>query len=473
MMHVVRAAVIAAVSLAVSVEARAEFPSHALYVGAYGGGTVVLRDWDLGDAGKLPRVTPDSSGMLGARVGYHLLPQLAIELELAYLPLRTSSGNISSALGYNLDLLIHILRYNWSPVVEAGIGGYHSVGGDLGGDFDPRFHVGVGVRGLVTRWLAVRLDLREVVSDGFDRWGAHNLELTAGLDFFVWRAKLAPPDRDKDGVPDASDECPDTFGSAATRGCPDADHDGVADKDDHCPNEAGPRRTHGCPDADSDGIIDSEDKCPNQPGPEKTQGCPDSDGDGIIDSEDKCPNQPGPRKTQGCPDADSDGIADADDRCPQQAGPAKFKGCPDRDGDGIPDVDDRCPDVPGIKEKDGCMPDVKKFAGAVKGITFATGSAKILRPSFKILDEAVVVMKEYPSLKLSIEGHTDNVGKPARNQALSQSRAEAVRDYLVGKGIEGGRIDAKGFGDTQPVQDNKKARGRAANRRIEFKISAQ
>jgi outer membrane protein OmpA-like peptidoglycan-associated protein len=471
-MRILRVAVIAALLLAVPAGVRAEFPSNTLYVGIHGGGTIVLRDWDLGETDKENRIKPDSSGMLGARVGFHFLPQLAIELELAYLPLRTTK-DISSALSYNLDLLVHVLRYDWSPVIEAGVGGYHSAGGDLGTDFDPRFHFGVGVRGLITRWLAVRLDLRDVVSDGYDRWGSNNLELTAGLDFFVWHVKLAPPDRDKDGVPDPSDECPDQAGPAATRGCPDSDHDGIADKADQCPREAGPKRTHGCPDADGDGIIDSEDKCPQQRGPEKTQGCPDRDGDGIIDREDKCPDQAGAKKTHGCPDADGDGILDADDRCPQQPGPAKYKGCPDRDGDGIPDVDDRCPDVPGVKEKDGCMPDVKKFTGAVKGITFATGSAKILRPSFKILDEAVAVMKEFSSLKLAIEGHTDNVGKPAKNQTLSQARAEAVRDYIAGKGIEAGRIDAKGFGDTQPVKDNKKAAGRAANRRIEFKISAQ
>jgi outer membrane protein OmpA-like peptidoglycan-associated protein len=119
------------------------------------------------------------------------------------------------------------------------------------------------------------------------------------------------------------------------------------------------------------------------------------------------------------------------------------------------------------------MPDVKKFSGAIKGINFAVNSSKILPVSFKLLDQAVAALKEYPSLRLSIAGHTDNLGKPEKNQTLSQARAEAVRDYLVQKGIDAARIDATGFGDTQPVKDNKTAAGRAANRRIEFKVSAQ
>jgi outer membrane protein OmpA-like peptidoglycan-associated protein len=114
-----------------------------------------------------------------------------------------------------------------------------------------------------------------------------------------------------------------------------------------------------------------------------------------------------------------------------------------------------------------------KFSGAIKGINFATGSAKIMKNSFKLLDEAAKLLEEYPSMKLRIEGHTDNVGKADKNQKLSEDRAESVRDYLQKKGIAGDRLEAKGFGDTKPVQDNKTPKGRAANRRIEFHISGQ
>jgi outer membrane protein OmpA-like peptidoglycan-associated protein len=130
---------------------------------------------------------------------------------------------------------------------------------------------------------------------------------------------------------------------------------------------------------------------------------------------------------------------------------------------------DKCPDVPGLKEYDGCIPDaVKKFTGAIKGINFKTGSTELMANSSKVLDAAVKIMQDYPTLRLSIEGHTDNVGKSDANQKLSEGRAESVKTYMTGKGIAADRLKSAGFGDTKPVQDNKTAKGKAANRRIEF-----
>jgi len=123
----------------------------------------------------------------------------------------------------------------------------------------------------------------------------------------------------------------------------DKDKDGLMDDVDQCPDVPGPRSTGGCPDRDKDGIIDSKDKCPDKKGPRSTGGCPDRDRDGIIDSRDKCPDKRGPLATKGCPDKDKDGIIDKEDKCPDQAGLAKFKGCPDTDGDGLTDSEDYCP----------------------------------------------------------------------------------------------------------------------------------
>ncbi len=177
----------------------------------------------------------------------------------------------------------------------------------------------------------------------------------------------------------------------------------------------------------------------------------------------------GPAATKGCPDRDKDGVADKDDRCPDNAGPKEYKGCPDRDKDGVVDIDDKCPDQPGLKDYQGCVPEkAKKFTGAIKGINFATGSAKILSPSFKILDQAVAVLKEFQELRMRIEGHTDDVGEAEMNKKLSQARAESVRDYLVGKGIAADRFEAVGYGEDKPVADNKTSKGRAQNRRTEF-----
>ncbi|MCA9517734.1 MAG: OmpA family protein, partial [Myxococcales bacterium] len=204
--------------------------------------------------------------------------------------------------------------------------------------------------------------------------------------------------------------------------------------------------------------------------------CPDADGDGVSDDIDKCPDVAGTADFAGCPpppppDTDGDGIVDADDKCPNEAGKARTGGCPDRDGDGIADADDNCPDQAGVAANQGCLPEaVMKFTGAIKGITFDSGKATIRKTSYKTLDGAAQVLVEYPGLRLEVQGHTDDQGPDDANMKLSQDRADAVKAYLVGKGIDGGRIIAKGFGETQPVADNKKAAGRAENRRIEFRL---
>ncbi len=105
---------------------------------------------------------------------------------------------------------------------------------------------------------------------------------------------------------------------------------------------------------------------------------------------------------------------------------------------------------------------------ALYGILFDTGKDTIKPESEPVLAEIVALLKGNPSLKLSIEGHTDNVGKPESNQALSQRRAESVKKYLVGKGIDGPRLETKGWGDTKPVADNRTEEGRAKNRRVEL-----
>jgi outer membrane protein OmpA-like peptidoglycan-associated protein/tetratricopeptide (TPR) repeat protein len=97
-----------------------------------------------------------------------------------------------------------------------------------------------------------------------------------------------------------------------------------------------------------------------------------------------------------------------------------------------------------------------------------------LKPESQVeLDKLVQLLKDNPALKIQIGGHTDNVGKPADNLALSNSRAKAVVNYLVANGIAAPRLSAKGFGETQPVSDNKTEEGRAKNRRTEVKVIGQ
>ena len=88
-----------------------------------------------------------------------------------------------------------------------------------------------------------------------------------------------------------------------------------------------------------------------------------------------------------------------------------------------------------------------------------------------ILDRLVAFMKENSDKKANLSGHTDNVGTDAYNQALSERRVASVKDYVVGKGVDGGRVSGQGFGESKPIADNKTAEGRSKNRRVEIKVN--
>jgi OmpA-OmpF porin, OOP family len=258
----------------------------------------------------------------------------------------------------------------------------------------------------------------------------------------------------------------------------DTDGDGVYDHEDACPDEAGLEIFNGCPDSDNDGIQDSKDDCPYTAGLAEFNGCPDSDGDGVMDKDDNCPEVAGLKALAGCPDADGDGVADGVDKCPNEAGPIANNGCPwaDTDGDGVLDKDDKCPNEAGTAANNGC-PEVKPTEEVVKAlntyarsILFDTGKASFKKQTDPILQAMVVIFKEYPKADFSIEGHTDSQGPKASNQALSERRANAVRDYLIANGISAARLTAAGFGESNPIANNKTASGRKENRRVEVKL---
>lgn len=233
----------------------------------------------------------------------------------------------------------------------------------------------------------------------------------------------------------------------------DTDNDGVSDDDDLCPEVAGSIYNDGCPDApldtDGDGIADADDACPDHIGSVELNGCPaDTDGDGIHDGIDKCPNVIGLKGSNGCP--------------------------PDADGDGIVDSRDKCPNRFGVKENGGC-PEVKiekedlaVLTQAMKSVEFETGKSSLKSSSFRTLDKIYGMMEKYPRYKLSIGGHTDNVGDPKQNLSLSKARAQSCYDYLVKKGIKPRKLNHAGYGDRKPLQGNDTAEGRQANRRVEF-----
>lgn len=107
----------------------------------------------------------------------------------------------------------------------------------------------------------------------------------------------------------------------------------------------------------------------------------------------------------------------------------------------------------------------------LEGANFATGSSRLLKTADVKLNEVVNAAKQYPEVQLEVSGHTDNRGKKALNQKLSNNRAAAVKTYLVKHGVAADRISTAGYADTQPIADNKTETGRAANRRVEVRYA--
>ncbi|MEZ4401051.1 MAG: DUF4215 domain-containing protein [Kofleriaceae bacterium] len=279
----------------------------------------------------------------------------------------------------------------------------------------------------------------------------------------------------------------------------DRDHDGIVDAEDTCPTEPetanGFEDEDGCPDdadADHDGIPAPADACPTEPetknGFEDTDGCPDqvpdTDGDGMADPADSCPEQAedkdGFEDDDGCPDPDNDGdaVLDRADRCPDEAGVVENGGCPDtdRDGDTVVDREDNCPDEPGSVKNHGCKDkQLVVFKGGtielLDVVYFKTNKDVIEKRSYRLLANVARVVKGHPEIKkVVIEGHTDDQGDDAYNKELSQRRAEAVLTFLVSQGIDAGLLEAIGYGEERPLADNRTRKGRATNRRVEFKV---
>lgn len=221
-------------------------------------------------------------------------------------------------------------------------------------------------------------------------------------------------------------------------------------------------------DTDSDGYPDAIDACVDlaEDGeePYPADGCPvtsDRDKDGIVDLDDECPtvaeDRDGILDEDGCPetDADGDGVLDTRDACPQEVGVEH--GDPSRDG---------CP----VRKKKNHIVEEKGELRLLEPVQFETATAEIKSVSFELLDEVMEIMVERPRIGIAVHGHTDARGSEAYNQLLSQRRAAAVVKYLSDKGVALERLSAQGFGPTQPIATNDSAEGRAANRRVEFKI---
>ena len=175
----------------------------------------------------------------------------------------------------------------------------------------------------------------------------------------------------------------------------------------------------------------------------------DSDGDGVYDDADRCPGTPRgtPVDATGCPLPPPDG---------------------DDDRDGVPNSKDRCPKTPPPARVDaeGC-----EFKDELRlpGVVFTSDSAQLLPESFAVLDGAVATLARYPQLRIEVAGHTDSRGADAYNRSLSQRRADAVRAYLAEKGASN-ELASRGYGEGQPIADNRTDAGRQQNRRVVLRI---
>ncbi|HSC87344.1 MAG TPA: OmpA family protein [Polyangiaceae bacterium] len=323
----------------------------------------------------------------------------------------------------------------WSIVPFLAVGGGALVANSqpLGSDMEGMFHFGGGVKVPLTKDFSLRADFRENMGPrANDNYGgiSFNEEVQLGGTFtFGRKTATAAADRDRDGLADDKDACPDEASLSADGCAADSDGDGIKDPVDDCPREAG-TGPNGCadPDTDKDGVPLPCDQCPAEAG-NVPDGCPtrapaDTDGDGLTDDVDKCVKEPETKN----------GFEDDD-------------GCPD--------------EIP--KE-------VEKFTGSIEGISFVQGSSKITKGSDKTLKAAADILKKYPSLHIEISGHTSSEGKADVNQKLSESRAASVREWLLKDGVPESQITSRGAGPTEPIADNATPAGRAKNRRIEFTI---
>jgi len=202
----------------------------------------------------------------------------------------------------------------------------------------------------------------------------------------------------------------------------------------------------------------------------------DGDGDGVPDTSDACPNTPAgvAVDSRGCErDDDGDGVANSADNCPGtvRGAPVDAMGCElDSDGDGVVDRLDECPDTTA-----GVQVDIKgceiKAEIRLRGVNFESNSDTLASGATSVLNDAVATLRQNPTIKFEVAGHTDSVGDDAYNESLSARRAQTVYDYLATNGIAEDRMTVRGYGEAEPVADNGTNEGRAENRRVVLRIT--
>ncbi len=402
----------------------------------------------------------------GAYLGVFLAPGLALEGTGGYLP--TTGPFIPDG---NLYPLRAQLIYGRPVVGALGLmmgGGYvHNIYGRAANASDDGISGLFGLRlALGNAWAARVEAVEDFIPSPQNRSSGissnWNFTLQAGLSALLGNG--GPKDSDHDGVPDKLDNCPNTPVNVAVD-------------------------IHGCPlppkDSDGDGVPDSIDRCPNTPPGDKVDatGCSvpkDSDADGVPDNLDKCPNTPpGVRvDATGCElDSDKDGVPDSADKCPNTPAGEKVDatGCPlpkDSDGDGVVDSMDKCPNTP-VGEKVDSIGCPILFTGVARtlileGVTFEPNSIALTAGARGALDRVAIGLVAHAGTRVEVAGYTDNRGGLAANLRLSKARADAVRSYLIERGVSPEQITSRGYGADDPIDTNATAVGLSRNRRVEL-----
>ena len=270
------------------------------------------------------------------------------------------------------------------------------------------------------------------------------------------------PDTDNDGLTDGEEV--HTYHSDPLK--VDSDADGVDDKTEVLVYKSDPRS----PDSDNDGITDAR---------EIALGLAitgdDADGDGLKDGDELNTYGTDPKNA----DTDGDGLNDG-----AEIAAGSDPRATDSDGDGIRDGEDKCPaeaeTVNGYRDDDGCPDGEPLTRGAISvgqvftlgGLDFASGSGEPGTGAAQALAPLLQTLRDNPSMRVEIGGHTDNRGAAAANKKLSQERAAAVKAWLVSQGVKASRVDVAGYGETKPTAGNGSAAGRAKNNRIEATVLA-
>jgi len=440
--------------------------------GVQGGGNMWINDFDTqtftGGGNGFIRYSFARDFSLGLMGGWDELASKEPSIMAGRMSLQNTS---LKAKGYSGDLVAWFHLNAGKPVapyIYMGVGMFsykRTILDDQGwpnSDNQTSIHipVGVGLEFAFSKNVALSLDLGARVMDHWTDYYKAGTQNFMGTDWYptgrlgvnFYFGDSDDDDNDGDMLTNGYEK---SIGTALNKA--DTDGDGLNDYEELAKYTTDPKTE----DTDGDGLNDGEEAITFHTSPLKA----DSDGDGLKDGDEIKKHRTDPLKA----DTDADGLSDGDEVLKHKTSPTKA----DTDGGSVNDAQEIAKGINPLDPTDDIpKPAIQRIevgkAIVLEGIVFKTGKSTI-EPSSEInLMDAFNTLKDNPAIAVEIRGYTDNVGKIASNKKLSLRRAEAVRSWLVMKGIDSRRIAVAGFGPENPIGDNSTPEGRAQNRRIEF-----